>query len=171
MKMSATNRSSRGDEALTSFVPAARKIRASSRRLLQSGFSLLEVMVAMLILGLSLTGLVHGINTALASNKEAEIQTLAAMLAAGQIEEYRADGFVVEGEMEGEFDGDLSIYSWRRNIVATQPEGLFEMTVTIEKTASGEELYELKTMLFDPPVTRELDEKEKKDRDKKRGRL
>ncbi len=136
----------------------------------QAGFSLIEVMVAMLILGIGLVGLVHGINTALVSSKEAETQSLAALLAAGQIESLRADGFVIEGESDGEFDGDLSIYSWKQSVKPTAPEGLFEVTVTIEKTEGGEELYELKTMLFDPPVIREEDEKDRKDRErKKRG--
>lgn len=124
----------------------------------------------MLILGIGLVGLVHGINTALVSSKEAETQSLAALLAAGQIESLRADGFVIEGESDGEFDGDLSIYSWKQSVKPTAPEGLFEVTVTIEKTEGGEELYELKTMLFDPPVIREEDEKDRKDRErKKRG--
>ena len=40
--------------------------------------------------------------------------------------------------------------------------------VTILKTETSEEIYELKTMLFDPPLIREEDDKEKKERDKKK---
>ena len=58
-----------------------------------SAFSLIEVMVAILILGIALTGLVHGITTALASNKESELQTIAALFADGKVEELRAEGF------------------------------------------------------------------------------
>ena len=101
------------------------------------GFSLIEVMVAVVILGVSLVGLVHGINTALVSGKEAEIQSQAALLAAAQIESLRADGIYVEGETTGEFDGDLSIYSYRQNIEAREPEGLYEVTVAIEKIGFG----------------------------------
>ena len=132
----------------------------------QAGVSLIEVMIAMLILGVGLVGLVHGINTALGSSKEVEMQSQAALLAAGQIEALRADGFVVEGETDGEFEGELSIYSWKQSVKPTTPEGLFEVTVTIHKGES--EIYELKTMLFDPPVIREEDDKEKKERDKKK---
>lgn len=128
----------------------------------QSGFSLVEVMVAVLILGVGLTGLVHGVNTALVSSKESELQSVAAHLAAGQIESLRADGYVIEGDSSGEFDGELSAYSWKQNVVETQPEGLYEITVTIEKTDSGEEIYELKTMLFDPPVIRDETDQAKK---------
>ena len=47
------------------------------------GFSLVEVMVAVLILGVALAGLTEGITTALSSNKESELQTTAALIAAG----------------------------------------------------------------------------------------
>ena len=132
-----------------------------------AGFSLIEVMVAVFILGVSLVGLVHGINTALMSGKEAEQQTQAALLAASRIELLRADGYYIEGESTGEFDGDLSVYSYRENVSAIQPEGLYEVTVAIEMTDSGDEIYELKTLLFDPPVIRDEEETEK---DKERNR-
>lgn len=132
----------------------------------QAGFSLIEVMISMLILGVGLVGLVHGINTALGSSKEVEMQSQAALLAAGQIEILRADGFVTEGETDGEFTGELSVYSWKQSVVPTTPEGLYEVTVTIQK--GDVEIYELKTMLFDPPVIREEDDQEKKERDKKK---
>ena len=133
-----------------------------------AGFSLIEVMVAVLILGVSLVGLVHGINTALVSGKEAEVQSQAALLAASRIELLRADGYYIEGEFTGEFDGDLSIYSYRENVAEIEPEGLYEVTVAIEMTDSGEEIYEVKTMLFDPPVIREPDEETEKDKEKNR---
>src|SRR5215203_2114880 len=94
----------------------------------QTGFSLIEVMIAMLILGVGLVGLVHGINTALGSSKEVEMQSQAALLAAGQIEALRADGFVVEGESDGDFEGSLSVYSWKQTVKPATPEGLFEVT-------------------------------------------
>jgi type IV pilus modification protein PilV len=135
-------------------------------RPISAGFSLIEVMVAMLILGIGLVGLVHGLDTALASHKDSEIRTQAALLAAGQIESLRADGFVTEGDYDGEFDGDLSNYSWKETVKPTSPEGLYEVTVTIHK--DGGEIYELRTMLFDPPVIREETDQEKKERDRKK---
>ena len=66
-----------------------------------AGFSLVEVMCAILILGISLVGLTQGITAALRSSKESELQTTAALIAAGQIETLRAEGFVIDGETEG----------------------------------------------------------------------
>src|SRR3954453_14697321 len=46
------------------------------------GFSLIEVMVAVLILGVAVAGMVQGITAALSSSKESELQTTAALIAA-----------------------------------------------------------------------------------------
>jgi prepilin-type N-terminal cleavage/methylation domain-containing protein len=126
----------------------------------RGGFSLVEVMCAILILGVGLVGLMQGITAAIVSSKDAEIQSAAVLLAAGQIETLRAEGFVIEGESEGEGEGDLSGYTWVQNVVEKQPEGLYEVTVTIRNTDTGAELFELKTMLFDPPIIREPEEEE-----------
>src|SRR5579863_4060072 len=61
-------------------------------RLRVSGFSLVEILCAVLILGIALTGLVQGVTTGLSSSKESELQTVAALFAAGQMETVRAEG-------------------------------------------------------------------------------
>ena len=121
----------------------------------RSAFSLVEVMCAILILGIAIVGLTEGLTTALVSNKEAEIQSAAALLAAGQIETLRADGYLLEGETEGQGDGGLSGYKWRQTVTETRIEGLYEVTVVVEQANNGQEIFELKTMLFDPPVIRD----------------
>lgn len=127
-----------------------------------SGFSLVEVLCAILILGVGLVGLTQGVTTAVASSKDAEVQSAAALLAAGQIETLRAEGYLIEGESEGEGEGALSNYTWIQNVTETKTEGLYEVSVKVQKTGSGEELFELKTMLFDPPIVREPEETEEK---------
>jgi prepilin-type N-terminal cleavage/methylation domain-containing protein len=89
-----------------------------------AGFSLVEVMCAILILGIALVGLTQGLTTALSSGKEAELQTTAALIAAGRIETLRAEGFLVDGETEGEGGEGLSLYRWKESITSTSIEGL-----------------------------------------------
>jgi prepilin-type N-terminal cleavage/methylation domain-containing protein len=48
-----------------------------------AGFSLIEIMVAILILGIALVGLTQGITSSLTASKESELQTTAALIAAG----------------------------------------------------------------------------------------
>ena len=134
---------------------------------------MVEVMVAILILGIALVGLVEGVNTALLSNKDSEAQTSAALLAAGQIEALRADALGIEdGEKEGDFGDELPLYRWRQTIRGTQTEGLHDVTVVVENSKSGKMVYELKTMLFEKPYISEEEEKQKKEKekDKKKGR-
>ncbi|MBA4150286.1 MAG: prepilin-type N-terminal cleavage/methylation domain-containing protein [Verrucomicrobia bacterium] len=127
-----------------------------------AGFSLIEVMCAILILGIALVGLTGGITTALTSSKEAEVQTIAALIAAGQIELLRAENFLVNGETEDECGNELPLYRWRQTVSSTEVEGLHEVTVVVENSNSGKMIYELKTLLFDVDFPGQDDEKNKK---------
>ena len=124
----------------------------------KGGFSLVEVMCAILILGFSIVGLTHGITTALTSSKESELQTAAALMAAGRIEWLQAEGFLTEGEQSGEEGAGLSGYRWRQRTSGTDIDGLYEVDVIVEHGESGEPVYALRTLLFDPPVYFELEE-------------
>ena len=120
---------------------AARK--ASSGR----GFSLLEVTVAILVLAVALVGLTQAITLSLGSCKESELQTSAALIAAGQIETLRAEGDITDGETEGE--GEL--YHWKQTVSPTQIDGLHEVLVEVSQAQSGKLIYELRTLLFEAP--------------------
>jgi prepilin-type N-terminal cleavage/methylation domain-containing protein len=134
-------------------------------------FSLIEVLCAILILGIGLVGLTQGITSALSSSKETELQTVAALLAAARLETLRAEAYLVPGTTEGEGEGDLSLYVWRQAITITATEGLFDVEVSVAHARSGQSLYELRTLLFDPPVYSSLDRGERRgDRDQIRQR-
>ena len=107
-------------------------------------------MCAILILGVGLVGLTQGITAALTSSKESEIQTTAALLAAGQMETLRAEGIMIEGVTEGEGGEGLGLYSWRQTVSPTTTDGLFDVTVAVENSQTGRSIYELRTLLFDP---------------------
>jgi hypothetical protein len=108
-------------------------------------------MCAIIILGIALVGLTQGLTTALSSSKETELQTTAALIAAGKIEMLRADGYVSDGMTEGEGGEGLSRYRWKRSVTSTGVDGLHEVSVVVEDSKTGTAIYELRTLLFDPP--------------------
>lgn len=134
-----------------------------------AGFSLVEVMCAILILGIAMVGLTMGVTTALSSNKESELQTTAALFAAGQIEMLQVDGDLVEGTDEGECGLGLSLYRWNQTVSKTTIEGLYEVAVTVQHSKKGQPIYELRTMLFDPPRERESGKKASGKSKKRKG--
>ncbi len=115
-----------------------------------AAFSLIEVMVAILILGIALTGLVHGITTALASSKESELQTVAALFAQGKIEELRAAQILDNGDENGDCGAVLPLYRWRQSVTSSTLPGLHEVRVVIERAQTSQEIYELRSLLFVP---------------------
>ena len=116
-----------------------------------AGFSLIEVMVAILILGIALAGLVHGITIALGSSKESEWQTTAVLFAQGKIEELRAEGGIKTGEDEGDCGSDLPLYRWKQTISATEIDGLHNVEVVVENSRTGRAICDLRTLLFEIP--------------------
>ena len=117
----------------------------------RAGFSLIEVMGAVVILAVALVGLTQGINTALGSSKDSEWQTTAALFAAGQIELLRAQTDWADGTDEGTCGAGLPLYRWRQTGSPTDIAGLHEVDVVVENSQTGRTIYELKTMLFQKP--------------------
>jgi prepilin-type N-terminal cleavage/methylation domain-containing protein len=132
-----------------------------------AGFSLVEVLCAILILGIGVAGMTQGVASALRSSKESELQTQAVLLAASRLEMLRAEGWYVEGEMEGTGPGALADFRWHESIQAADLEGLYEVSVTVRHGERETPLYELKTLLFDPPVVAESEtEQDQRERDR-----
>jgi len=127
-----------------------------------AGFSLIEVVCAILIFGVALVALTQGITMALSLTKESERQTTAALIAAGQIETLRADGDLTDGETEGEGAEGLSLYRWKQSITRTSIAGLHEVAVVVENSRSGQAIYELRTMLFEVPEESSLGGRERR---------
>ncbi len=120
-------------------------------RMHQAGFSLVEVMVAILVLGIALVGLTQGITTALGSSKESELQTTAALFAAGQIELLRAQGGLMDEDTDGDCGTGLELYHWKQSVTLADIDGLHDVLVTIQSTRDGKTIYELRTLLFERP--------------------
>jgi prepilin-type N-terminal cleavage/methylation domain-containing protein len=126
------------------------------------GFSLVEVMVAILILGIALVGLTQGITTALDSSKESELQTVAALFAAGQIEMLRAEKDLTDGTTDGDCGAALPLYRWKQTISPTDIDGLHDVDVQVENSQTGAGIYELETLLFEPPSDTSVKPKDSK---------
>ena len=82
-----------------------------SARRHNGGFSLIEVMCAILIMGVALVALTRGMTTALGSAKDSEVQTTVVSLAAGQIETLRASAVLTDDTTEGDFGESFPKYN------------------------------------------------------------
>lgn len=134
-----------------------------------AAFSLVEVLCAVAVLGIAIVGLTRGLTTGLAASKEAERQTTASFIAASRIEMLRADGFIEEGSDEGDLNGALANYRWKQTVASTDIRGLYDVTVRVESVHTEKLIYELKTLLFDPPSDLIPDsEREKKEDDNRK---
>jgi len=118
----------------------------------KAGFSLVEVMIAVLILGIALVGLTQGITTALGSSKDSELQMVGALFAAGQIETLRATKGLTDGTTNADCGATLPLYRWEQTISSTDIAGLHDVDVVVENSQTGAPIYELRTLLFEPPV-------------------
>jgi prepilin-type N-terminal cleavage/methylation domain-containing protein len=137
------------------------------------GFSLIELMCAVLIMGVALVALTRGLTTALGSTKDSEVQTTVVELAAGQIETLRAGGVLTDDTTEGDFGDSFPKYKWQQTVAPSDVDGLHQVDVVVLDSTSGATLYRLTTLLFDTDYPNASDVKQKQrdqERAKKRDR-
>lgn len=125
---------------------------ASARSAGERGFSLVEILCAVLVLGVAIVGLAEGITTSLRMGKEAERHTTAVLLATGRLETIRAEGDFIAGEETGDFGEDFALYSWSQSITETGLKGLHHVRVEVLLDSTKQSLYELETFLFQVPI-------------------
>lgn len=99
------------------------------------GFTLIEVLVSLLILGVGLIFLVQMMGQAARLSQRSRNLTLAGFLAHEKMEEIFRDGYGVFGEDKnyGEGKGVYSRFRWQQQIIALSSEepGLKEVRVTV----------------------------------------
>ncbi len=106
-----------------------RRNRQSSR-----GFTLIEMIVATIVLAIGVVGASAAFNMATkASSVATDLQT-AAMLAQQQLEqtEVNAQGSITPGDSDGEFGNDFPGFKWHQSITSTDYTYLFQVTVTVK---------------------------------------
>ena len=120
-------------------------------RIEQRGFSLVETLVATVVLGVGLVGMTQGITAVLEGTRTAERYSQAVLLAEEQMELIRAEGLVSEGEYDGDFGEEFPGFRWNSVVRESREVGLFEVKVTVLAMPAEEPLYELTTLVFVPP--------------------
>jgi hypothetical protein len=76
------------------------------------------------------------------------MQATAALFAAGKIETLRAEQDVANGETDGDCGAGLESYHWKQTISATDTDGLHDVVVTVTDVRSKQDIFELRTLLF-----------------------
>lgn len=108
----------------------------------QAGFTLLEVMIAVLILGIGLLGLAHLQITSLKHNQSAEFRSYASVMAADMLDRMRANRFAAQnGNYAIDIDADppnstdtiadADISQWLQQIAAVLPQGDGEISCDV----------------------------------------
>lgn len=116
----------------------------------RSGFTLIEVLVALIIFTVAIFSIMQGLTETLAIESSLGERQRALMFAENIMEEIKYSGEFEEGEEEGEFDGDAAGFKWATNIVETDTLGLMEVTVTVKwpERAQEKEVV-LSTLMYD----------------------
>jgi prepilin-type N-terminal cleavage/methylation domain-containing protein len=121
----------------------------------RAGLTLIEVMLAVAILGIGITALVAAASRCLAVVRRAKnFETARHLLAVVEVEEpLQLKEEIEEGSESGSFSGDFRGFSWQRRItmVGEEDEGLYEVSTRINWSELGKTSFEeVVTYLYAP---------------------
>ncbi len=116
---------------------------------IQRGFTLLEVIVALTIASIALPTLLRAFSEGTKKQSMIENKTTALYLLKLRMSEIEMLGELEVGSEEGEF-GSASRFQWSADIVESETEGLYEVTVAVNWQEMGrEKVVELTTYIAD----------------------
>lgn len=116
----------------------------------RGGFTLIEVLAALLIFGVALVAFMQSLGESTRLQGDLASRRRAEMLAQNLIEELRLGGDYETGNDDGEFKDADAIYRWSTEITADpQHARLNRVTVRIDWNDGRERRYELTTLLAD----------------------
>lgn len=115
----------------------------------EHGFSLIELLVATVILGFTIVALSSALTISLKSSAQGEVYVRAVRYAENVMEELRVEQFLTEGEAEGEFESEPR-YRYLTKVEAGELDGL--QKVSVEIFYEDESIYQLGTYRFELPV-------------------
>src|SRR4030067_1731293 len=96
-----------------------------------SGFTLLEVMVALLIIATSFVVLLHTRNQSVTAADYAKRTTVATLLASERMSEIEQEDFPDTGEDSSNFGDDYPDYRWKTSVSDTAYENIREVKVDV----------------------------------------
>ena len=102
------------------------------RRTAQLGFTLIEMIVATLILALAITGALSAISNSTRAVEVGERLQTAALLAQNKLTELELETTnMMSGEQQGDFGEEYPTYRWRTQTDTTEFEKLFKVTLIV----------------------------------------
>ena len=123
------------------------------RRKRQAGFTLIEMVVATVLLVLGVVGALACISSATRSTSISSEYTTAALLAQQKIAEVEATPDQIQGgEQSGDFGEEHPTFSWRQNIESSNIASLMRVTLIIEwKSGAIPRQAQFVTYVLTPP--------------------
>lgn len=100
-------------------------------RTTETGFTLLEVMIAIVIIATSFVVLLHNRNQSILMAEEARRITEATLLSSQRISEIERESFPEVGEDDGDFGEDFPGYRWHSQVAETPYETIHEVVLTV----------------------------------------
>lgn len=104
---------------------------------MRKAFTLVEMMAAVVIFGISVVAGLEAITACLRSTDNARSHTQATFLAQGLMEEALAETAPIPGEESGTFEEPFGAFEWTREVAETDTPGLYSVWVEVSWTDRG----------------------------------
>lgn len=115
-----------------------------------SGFSLLEIMIAVFIIAVAISTIIYSEILSLRASARIRNIDTATFLASSKMSEIEAEGFPPTGEREGNFGNEFPIFRWKEQISPTSNPSVRELKVqVIFNEGNSEDRIELITYIAD----------------------
>jgi len=103
----------------------------------RAGFTLVEVLVSLALVGVLLPTAMAGITLAMGLGDSARHRTEAAMLARGKLDEMLVTGDWQSSQTEGDFGEEWPGYTWELDVADWEESTCSEVTLTVRWTSRG----------------------------------
>jgi hypothetical protein len=101
-------------------------------------YILLETMVAIVVVGTGLTGVMQSLRVSMGGARHATCVTLGCQLAQGRMAELRAGPLSAIGTHDGDFGGDFPGYHWKTTLERVPEEPFFSALVEVSWLEQGQ---------------------------------